>query len=97
MKQSIDLKVDVKVGMEFGFEVALAYLKKGFKVSRKGWNGKGLFVFMDPGHTCVGYETYTGHTSNEVRPFFLIANKDVLNTWVPSISDLLSDDWMVVK
>lgn len=33
-------------GMSFGH--AIECLKKGFKVARKGWNGKGMFLFMRP-------------------------------------------------
>jgi hypothetical protein len=33
----------------------------------------------------------------EVEPFFIIKNtKGTFNTWVPSVSDLLAEDWFPV-
>ena len=30
----------------FGFGDAIRYLKRGLKVDRKGWNGKGMYLFL---------------------------------------------------
>ncbi len=71
------------------FSEALAYLKEGRKISRAGWNGKGMYAQMDNGGD---YEF------SEIYPFFVI--KGVLNsfnTWVPSISDILAEDWGIVE
>jgi len=35
----------------FNFSVALERIKSGYKVARKGWNGKGMFVFLVEGST----------------------------------------------
>lgn len=35
-------------GMEGTFGQAIGSLKRGFLVARKGWNGKGMFLFMRP-------------------------------------------------
>lgn len=32
------------------FGIALEMLKKGFRVARKGWNGKGMFVVFQKGY-----------------------------------------------
>ena len=81
--------------MDFG--LALKELKKGNKVSRVGWNGKGMFVFLDPGYTCIGYKNYTNKRENIVNPHFIIKNvNNTLSTWVPSVNDCLSEDWQVV-
>lgn len=34
-----------------GFDFAILALKSGKLVARKGWNGKGMFIFMRPGDT----------------------------------------------
>lgn len=82
--------------MNFG--EALWNLKNGNKVARKGWNGKGMFVFLDPGYTCNGYESFTGKSNNVVNPCFYIKNvNETLSTWVPSVNDCLSDDWEVCE
>jgi hypothetical protein len=67
------------------FSTALIKLKKGYKVARKGWNGKGMYVFINT-------------NIDDIEPFLVIrtVNK-TYNTWVPSISDLLSNDWGMVE
>lgn len=72
--------------MNFG--QALESLKLGCKIAREGWNGKGMYVQL---HTGVDYE----HAI--IEPFIVIKNvKNSFNTWVPSISDLLAEDWTIV-
>ncbi|MDB3560351.1 DUF2829 domain-containing protein [Clostridioides difficile] len=72
-----------------GFDEALKYLKKGYKVARTGWNGKGMYVQMDKGGD---YEF------SEIYPFFVIKNiLNSFNTWVLSVSDLLANDWEVIR
>ena len=73
--------------MNFG--QALEALKDGKKVSRDGWNGKGMHVELTKG---VDFQF------SELLPFFVIKNiKNSFNTWVPSVSDILADDWCVVE
>lgn len=72
--------------MNFG--QALESLKRGAKVAREGWNGKGLYVQL---HKGGDYEF------SELLPFFVIKNvKNSFNTWVPSVSDCLAEDWELV-
>lgn len=69
--------------MDFG--EALYFLKKGNKLAREGWNGKGMYIQM------------IDDSSLEIEKFLVIRNvKGTLNTWVPSISDLFAEDWEVV-
>jgi hypothetical protein len=73
--------------MKFG--EALESLKAGFKVARKGWNGKGMYIQLHKG---------TDFEHAVIEPFLVIKNvKNSFNTWVPSISDLLAEDWEVVE
>lgn len=72
----------------FDFSEAIKYLKRGFKVCRKGWNGKGLYIEIEKGGD---------YKFSELNPFLVIKNNlNSFNTWVPSISDLMADDWMFV-
>ncbi|MBP2629882.1 MAG: hypothetical protein H6Q70_510 [Firmicutes bacterium] len=74
-------------GMTFG--LAVEALKKGFRVCRKGWNGKSMYIQLNKGGD---YEF------SEILPFFVIKNVlNSFNTWVPSISDILAEDWMIVE
>jgi len=72
------------------FSWALQMLKRGKRISRAGWNGKGLWVEMA--------EIYMPVIGLDLEPFFVIKNvSGTLNTWVPSVSDLLAEDWEVVE
>lgn len=69
----------------FNFGEAVKYLKRGMKVARRGWNGKGMYI-----EYCNGKD----HDFSIIEPFLLIKNvKNSFNTWIPSISDLLAEDW----
>ena len=73
----------------FDFSVALELLKQGKKLARTGWNGKGLYVELDKGGN---------YQFSEILPFFVIKNSlNSFNTWVPSVSDLLADDWDIAE
>jgi len=73
--------------MNFG--QALEKLKEGKKVARNGWNGKGMYIQLHKG---------TDFEHAIIEPFLVIKNvKNSFNTWVPSISDLLAEDWKVVE
>lgn len=68
------------------FSEALLHVKDKKKIFRDGWNGKNLMVK-------ICYEDILSEFTME--PYFCIFNlhKKTCNTWVPSISDLLADDW----
>lgn len=70
-------------GMTFG--LAIEALKKGLKVARAGWNGRGMFIRL------------VGATA-ELNAHFEIFNvHGRYDTWVASVSDALADDWTVVE
>jgi hypothetical protein len=87
-------------GMSFG--LAVEAMKQGFKVSRAGWNGKGMFLYF------VGADNYMAKTEaaknfygeNSMVPYrAYIAMKTVTNEvvpWVASQSDILENDWSIV-
>lgn len=64
------------------FSEVLEGLKEGKKYQRNGWNGKGLYVSI--------------HNVPGIKPFFIIVDsvRLITNTWVPSVSDLLAEDWI---
>lgn len=96
-----DAAYRVTNGLTFG--LAVEALKKGAKVARTGWNGKGLFVYLVPENS---YPAQTG----VAKAFFgegalvpysaylaLKGADGVVNTWAPSCGDALADDWQVVQ
>lgn len=79
------------------FGLAVEALKKGLKVARKGWNGKGMHLFLAHGEdltSCLFKE-------NEPKCVDSICMKTAQDTivvgWLASQTDILSEDWMVVE
>ena len=84
------------------FGEALELVKAGKRIARKGWNGKGMFVYYVP---AASYKAQTGvakdHFGEEAMvsyaAYLAIKNvNDTVSTWVPSINDVLAEDWSVV-
>lgn len=88
-------------GMSFG--LAVEALKKGSKVARIGWNGKGMFVYLVPGSTFAVNRApllgiYPEGTEINYRPHMDLRTADgSVSTWAPSGSDALADDWQIVE
>ena len=90
-------------GMNFG--LALEAVKMGHKISRVGWNGKGLFVVYQKGYpegircnkqTADAWGMQEGDLF-KCEPYLQINTVDGSHAmWVPSIRDCLADDWMIV-
>ena len=84
------------------FGDALHFLKLGKKLARRGWNGKGMFVFLVNGSTFnVSRAPLLGifpeGTEINYRPHIDIKNVDgSISTWVPSIGDVMAEDWSIV-
>lgn len=82
--------VEEDFGMDFGF--ALAALKDGKKIARKGWNGKGMYVTL----ILAGNAAFQGYAMQDCLGL-KTANDVMQPGWIPSQNDLLSEDWMVVE
>ncbi len=84
--------------MKFG--KALELLEKGSKISREGWNGRGMFLYYVP------EDSYPARTEVAKKEFgelvkyqSYIAMKTAQNTvvpWLASQSDVLAYDWCVI-
>jgi hypothetical protein len=86
----------------FDFSTALTYIKTGKKVTRQGWNGKGMFLFLVNGSTFTVNRPpllgiYPEGTEINYRPHIDMrtANGEIV-PWVASQSDLLETDWVIV-
>lgn len=87
-------------GLSFG--IAIEALKKGLKVSREGWNGKGMFLFLVPesifkvSHTPLVGISLDG-TEVEYRSHINMKTVDgQIVPWVASQTDVLADDWEII-
>ena len=90
------------------FSVALEALKGGFAVAREGWNGAGMWVSLSPGSEDLPADKFWNKHNKEfaernggtatVLPYFTIKTKDgKIGSWVPSASDILAEDWVVMS
>lgn len=84
------------------FSDALNEIKDGKKVSRSGWNGKGMFVFLVPGSVfqvnrppLLGIYP-EGTTINYHAHVDMKTADGQVVPWLCSQTDLLADDWGVV-
>ena len=100
-KEKFDAAYRPCTAMTFG--LALEALKRGARVARAGWNGKGMFAYLVPANS---YPAQTG----AAKAFFgeggmvpynaylaLKGADDTVSTWAPSGSDALAEDWLIVE
>jgi len=90
------------VGMSFGF--AIEAVKKGAKIARIGWNGKNMFVVYQKGYpqgiscnvqTAIAWGMKEGDLFKH-EPYLQIQMVNGSHSmWVPSINDILSNDWFI--
>lgn len=93
----------------FGFDEAIKLIKAGKAVNRIGWNGKGMFVYLQTGSTPDDPTKVTnifglnsamftyGDTGTTVRlPCVCMrdANGCTVTGWLASQTDMLAEDWM---
>ena len=90
------------------FGAAIESLKLGFKVARKGWNGKGMYLWLKPATTvksewckdCALKEAADAN-GGEIEALGTIcmktADNKVLTGWLASQTDILATDWFVVE
>jgi hypothetical protein len=84
------------------FSHALDALKLGERVQRRGWNGKGMFVFLVPGSAfqvnrppLLGIYP-EGTTINYHAHIDMRTADGTIVPWLASQTDLLADDWDIV-
>ncbi|MDB4895908.1 MAG: hypothetical protein JWN15_2170, partial [Firmicutes bacterium] len=88
-----------------GFGGALDALKSGKRVTREGWNGQGMWAVLQKGYPDgipinAGTAQATGLPEGTVckfRPYLLLCTApDDFVHWIPTGSDILADDWVIV-
>lgn len=85
------------------FSDALVEIKAGKKVSREGWNGKGMFVFLVPGSNFkvnrappLGIYPEGTEINYHAHVDMKTATGEIV-PWLCSQTDLLADDWGIVE
>ena len=84
-------------GLTFGEAIQL--MKKGAKIARKGWNGKGQYVELA---TNVSYKSPNGTVTNVDhkdmgnKALAFVGTSGVQLGWLASQADMLSEDWQTM-
>ena len=84
--------------MNFG--LALEAAKKGKRISRRGWNGKGQYVELATG---IAYKNSAGeivnvdHAAIGNAALAFVGTSGVQLGWLASQADMLADDWYIVE
>ena len=96
--------------MDFG--KAIKALKAGKKVTRKGWNGRGMFLWLKPGTEIKSEwckDTVLKKLAEENGGTILglpticmfthdsTGRKAILTGWLASQSDMLLEDWEIIN
>ena len=79
----------------FSFSDAIKQLKRGLKLERKGWNGKGQYVRLVDPYNDKAFQVFEKEElDGTLYPYFALKNsQNGFVPWVPSIGDLLAEDW----
>ena len=94
-------------GEEGTFGQAVESLKSDRKVARKGWNGKGMFLWLKPfamvkSEWCKDpmLKDIADRNGGEIEALGTIcmktADNKILTGWLASQTDILSCDWVLV-
>lgn len=84
-------------GLSFG--LALEAMKQGRRVTRRGWNGRGMYIFLADTvdlHTMADLSEL--YDEVEGLPCIVMRNaqRKLVPGWLASQTDMLADDWMLL-
>lgn len=74
-----------KTSGSLSFGDAVIVLKQGKQIARKGWNGRGMYIRYVPATPYLNAHLELKNVAN------------TYDTWVPSVSDVLAEDWCIVE
>ena len=86
----------------YSFGDAINFLKAGKKVARKGWNGKGMFLFLATNiefNTEADLSCVSNLEGDLTLPAIVMKTADdrFCVGWLASQTDMLADDWFTVE
>jgi hypothetical protein len=96
--------------MNFG--IALEALKQGKRIAREGWNGKGMFVYLNKGSRDISKPQEGENVEGISFELFELGDNDTVTRlpninmkaatgstvtgWLASQTDLLAEDWCII-
>ena len=85
-------------GLSFG--LALEAAKKGFRIARQGWNGKGQYVELGVNFRYevpyAGIEKHVQHLDMGSQALVFVGTRGRQVGWLASQADMLADDWQII-
>ena len=85
--------------MNFG--LALEAAKKGLRIARSGWNGRGMYVFLADIQELNTRADLSEFQDQDVEISELLVLRTAQETlqpgWLATQSDMLADDWYIVE
>lgn len=109
-KETINHRKDTKdmepiTNLTFG--AAIEALKRGERITRAGWNGKGMYLWLLPAaqvkaewcrepHLKEVAEANGGQIECLGSIRMMTADKKVLTGWLASQTDILAEDWEII-
>lgn len=82
----------------YDFGAAIKFLKEGKKVSRTGWNGKGMYLYYVPANYYPAVTDIAKEEFGDMVPYgAYIAMKTTQGNvvpWLASQTDVLAEDWV---
>lgn len=82
------------------FGLAIEAMKKGYRVARKGWNGKNQFIELASNISYVnaaGAVINCEHDAIGNNAVAFVGTSGVQMGWLASQSDMLAEDWVIVQ
>jgi len=95
------------------FSEALRYVKGGFRASRAGWNGKGMFIYLNRGSydnqepvfpsKIEGIDGHlfdqgdTGTVTRLPNINMQTATGATVTGWLASQTDMIAEDWTILE
>lgn len=97
----------VNYAKRFDFGLAIHALKAGKRVARAGWNGKGMWLMLQPGSTVAPDQVRSGAAKGRadegaeaivILPHIDMRAADgaIVVGWLASQTDMLAEDWQLV-
>lgn len=84
--------------MSFGW--AIGRLKAGYRVARRGWNGKGQYIELAQNISYMnanGEVVNAGHNAIGNMAVAFVGTSGVQLGWLASQADMLAEDWYIVE
>ena len=85
---------ETKNSLTFG--EALEAMKDGKKVARKGWNGKGMYLYLADGKLLTEEIGDGSYPFTDTVVMKTADNKYCIG-WLASQTDMLAEDWHIVE